>query len=307
LVATFILAGLSSCGPQIDVLDLLDKTRSGDPEIAMRARDTLDRYVLERRVGLFARALDSGDPDHRGMALWCLGRIGTPEAIAVLSEQLAADRSFPLSLDLMTGTFRMQPGDSRLQVARMLRRLGPPAGAVEIIIPSLRDEEEEDRLVAVYALAMLMDPSGAPHLLPMIEDPVDRIARAAVEALGNLRNPVAINALVASAVDPEAPTRRTALTALQRFDDPDILGPVLEAFSGEQDPEILYLMASLLGRFSDPRVVAALIPVLESNDHNLRRVAESRLCELTHRPPGLPADDWSRWWREQGAAFEFPP
>jgi HEAT repeat protein len=295
------------CGPRVDILDLMQKTRSNDPEIAARAQDTLDRYVLERRVGLFAGALDAGAAEDRELAIWCLGRIGTPEAVEVLAGQLVRERSFPLHLDPVSGVRHLQPSDSRLQVARILRRLGTPPQAVEIAAASLQAAEDQERLVGIYILGLLMDPAGAPYLLPLADDPAPAVARAAVESLGKLRNPVAIPVLVEKGIDPDSPARQTALNALLRYDDPAIVDPVLEAFANEDDIEVRYLMVSLLGRFPDPRVVTALIPALDSDDDNLRRMAESRLCELTHRPPGLPREDWSRWWEQQRGDYQFPP
>ena len=305
-VLLFLFSGTLFCGPQIDILDLMSKSKSRDREIAARARDTLDRYVLERRVSLFARALDSGNPEDGAMALWSLGRIGTPEAIAVLVASLAPEKSFPLSMDIVTGSWSIQPEDSRLRIARLLREIGVPPESVAMVRPSLVSPDPEERLVGVYVLSIMRQAEAALDLVPLLRDPDPMVEKASAEALGQLRNPVAIPALIEKSRRQDSAARSNALTALSNFHDPRIPDALLASYVAEADLGLRFKMASLLGKYPDRRVVSALIPDLRSADRNLKRIVENRLCELTHRRPGLSPEDWEAWWKEKGDRFEFP-
>lgn len=305
-VLLFLFSGTLFCGPPIDILDLMSKSKSRDREIAARARDTLDRYVLERRVSLFERALDSGTPEDRAMALWSLGRIGTPDAVAVLVGSLAQEKSFPLTMDLVKGLWSLQPEDSRLRIARLLREIGVPPGSVAMVRPALVSPDLEERLVGVYVLSIMRQAEAALDLVPLLQDPDPMVVKASVEALGQLRNPVTIPALIEKSLRLDSPARSTALTALSNFHDPRIVDALLASYISEADLGLRFKMASLLGKYPDRRVVSALIPDLRSADRNLKRIVETRLCELTHRRPGLPPEDWESWWKGKGESFEFP-
>ena len=305
--AAWILAAACACGPSIDIVDLIEQSRTQDRVIAFRARETLDRYVLERRVDLFRAALDAERPENRGYALWSLGRIGTPEAMEVVVGQLDPARAFPLAYDLIRGHPTRQPADSRLQIARMLHRIGTPPGAVERAAAALDATEPIERHTGVQILGLLRDATATPLLVPMLHDSDPGVESAAAEALGSLGDPDAVGPLIERAVDPDAASRSSALTALRWFDDPSMLETLLAAHRTEPDARMRYKMVYLLGRFEDSRVIGALIPELESDDSNLRLVADNRLCELTHRRPGLSADDWRDWWGRAAAGYQFPP
>ena len=96
------------------------------------------------------------------------------------------------------------------------------------------------------------------------------------------------------------------MNALSNFHDPRIRDALLANYHSEADQGFRFKMASLLGRYPDRRVVSALIPDLRSAHQNLKRIVETRLCELTHRRPGLSPEDWEVWWKEEGERFEFP-
>ena len=307
VAVAWMVAVLGACSPSIDIVDLIEQGRSNDREIAFRARETLDRYVLERRVELFRGALDARSPENRGFALWSLGRIGTPEAMEVLLDQFDPERAFPLAYDLIHGNSTLQPADSRLRIALMVQRIGSPPAAVHRVAVALASDDPIERHTGVQILGLLRDVTATPLLIPLLHDPDGGVESAAAEVLGMLRDPSAVGPLIERAVHPDAASRRTALTALQRFDDPAILEPMLAVFDTESDAGIRFQMINLLGRFEDPRVITALIPELDSDHANLRLVAETRLCELTHRRPGLPVDDWRAWWTGAAAGYQFPP
>ena len=294
------------CAPRVDILGLFQQAGSPNPRMAADAQNRIDQLILERRVDLFQEVLRNGDDDGRGLALIFLGRIGTPEAVAVLVEYLALETRFLVYRDPITAVRRVSETDSRYLVARLLSLLGPPEGAVEKVLPALASSDPDERGMAIIILETLGEPSAALHLLPFAEDPDPHIERRAVEALGRLKNPIAVPVLLDRATQPQAPSRQIALSVLQRFRDPVIPERLLEVYPQVEEPGIRFAMISLLGRFPDSRVVPVLIGALSSSDPNLRRMAESRLCELTHRPPGKSPENWRKWWEEHRPDYRFP-
>lgn len=307
ILAAVLVAGIGAhCAPQVDIHGLFAKASSSNPRIAAEAQDKINQLILERRVDLFQAVLENSDDDLRGLALIFLGRIGTPEAVDVLSGYLVAETRFQVSRDPITALRQGNPIDSRFLVARLLNLLGPPDGAVERVLPSLDSSDHEEKVAAILVLGALGEPSAAPYLIPLATDPDPEIEKRAVETLGRLRNPVAVPVLLDRAVEPQSVSRRMALSMLDLYRDPTIPERLLEAFPGVEEPPVRFAMVSLMGRFPDPRVVTTLIGVLDSPDPNVRRMAETRICELTHRPPGKSKSDWERWWKENRQGYRFP-
>jgi len=202
-----------------------------------------------------------------------LATIGSPEALGMLREALAAPR-----------------GEVRLAAAFALGAAGDPSALAELTAAALQDPDPEDRARAAQLLGSLGDPTAVEPLARVLRgDRYASVRRIVAEALAALGERTAVPALIeALRQDSSRTVRAAAAEALGALGDPRAVsalrealetapeaGPILEdAFAGR-----LARALAGLGQVSLP----TLTELLEAESETVRRAAAYGLELLARR------------------------
>lgn len=216
-------------------------------------------------------------------------------------EQLEADELFALNVLPSTDVEAARqawaglPAGARARLVRELRDAAIKRLALDfswLNHLALEDEAEEVRLSALESNLEDVSPRLFETLLRLLrEDPSHQVRRAAAEDLARyalLAEVEGVSAAVKQQVkdallgalnDPlQSPgTRSAAMAALGYFSDEDVQDVLGNAFS---EPDLRLGAIRGMGRSADPRWVTRLLPVLGSDDAEMREQAALALGEL---------------------------
>lgn len=157
-------------------------------------------------------------------------------------------------IDTLIEQCRTGDQDARYQAILALGRAGIHR-AVDVILPSLEDNDPMVRYAAIGALSEIAtersDEVGA-AIEPLLEDPDSLVRSEAAEALGVLRHTPASPALEQVLLeDPDATARASAAEALGALGDRSALASLLIAF-GDDDGPVRSYVAWAIGMIGDP-------------------------------------------------------
>jgi HEAT repeat protein len=226
-----------------------------------------------------------------------LGKIATPEAIALLSECLllpdhwgaveAAFRGLEASrskeaVQSLISALRT-PGPAREFCGQVGHAIGVLKGAsslVQFAQEAGMRGDEHSRFATVCALCNCgqQDSDIEEILLTAANDPEPRIRREAVRGLARTKSPRAEERLLAICLaDVDQGVREEASEALRHFPGEAGIPKLLTRLENAED-EIRIHAAEALARIQDDRAIPALLKLLESN-HALTRIAAAKALD----------------------------
>ncbi|HOI57240.1 HEAT repeat domain-containing protein [Methanoculleus sp.] len=112
------------------------------------------------------------------------------------------------------------------------------ARAVEPLIATLHDSENEVRWVAAQALGKLRDARAVEPLLPLLIDPDRWARRGAAWSLGEIGDLRAVEPLLPLLTDRKKDVRVAAADALGKLRDQRAVPVLSAALEGEEEPEV---------------------------------------------------------------------
>jgi HEAT repeat protein len=297
--------------------------RLGNASDASQAADELVK-IGAPAIELLIRTLDSASEVARAFAAHTLGRIGSPDAvpalIRALKDPLERVRSSaaealgllgdPRAVTPLCDLLKQHPDPA---AARALARLGG-MNAIEALIRALKDRDEVVRSSAADALGLLGDRRAVTPLCDLLKQHRDP---AAARALGKMGDPGAVTPLLQAgslavsmqnrflqravgeallelgAVEPlveavsvsrkDAAASRTWLEVLSQSSDWRFI-PALTSLLASSDEYLRRDVIAALGRFNEPEVIQALLPMLSDNQRNVRQKAADQLIQLGWQP-----------------------
>lgn len=181
----------------------------------------------------------------------------------------------------------------RTATVEALGRLGK-RWAAPIVAPMLAHPRPEVRRAAALALGELGATWSAPALLRALKDP-DVVGMAAL-SLGKLADRGAVRPLLEAARDESLPDEALpqVMWAVGAIRDPKALAG-LEPLLESNDDRMVYLTAEAMGRIGSPDAADALVALLDSREADLRQIAVWALQEISGETYGADAAAWRRW------------
>jgi len=175
-----------------------------------------------------------------------------------------------------------------------LMEIGEPVGryneAIDALIESLKDKDEEVRINAALALGEAKNRKAVEPLIETLKDESRKVRESAALALGVIGDERAIKPLL-EILKKDDEIRWAAAKALGWIGEP--VGKnkmVIEALIGalrDKNEEVGEAAAWALGRIGDARAVDPLIDALEDDDENVRKAAAKALNSIASKSPDI--------------------
>jgi len=196
---------------------MLDKGHAEEKRAVKRVR-ALSRHGGSKVIDELLRYLDSEEMMVRRHAIQALGRIGDPEAVPDLLEELARSGSREL----------------RHFIVRALERIGDPR-ATEPVAALLSDESYGLRVLAARALQSIdKNTDAVPGLIDALKDPHWLVRVTAAETLGSMKATKAVDPLIGLLKDKHSSVRRAAAEALGKMNAEKARKPLAAVLSDWQ-------------------------------------------------------------------------
>ncbi|MBI2432987.1 MAG: HEAT repeat domain-containing protein [Candidatus Hydrogenedentes bacterium] len=268
--------------------EVTTKSRYGTTALREASSIALAKFPPEKVMPLLRTALNDQDSDMISGACMALSYIGTPEALQLIAEKLAAngesrkDEDFE---DWLIGTIseyqHVPPGAWAQPATALLSGPSPKRMAIGAIIlanTGVADPPEEivrlaaneaplARRLAIQSLARFPSPLAAETLVQVLtQDPAHEIRAAAATAL-KTRD-----------WQPATPEQEAAyIVALNNFEVASTLdGPVLEPLKiafNSTSRDWRMQAADAFGRAAPPEAALALAPLFKDRENDVRRYA----------------------------------
>ena len=245
-------------------------------------------------LGALTALLQHQDGEVAAAAAAALGRIGGPEAAAVLQSALAkapaplrealAEACFPCGESLLAlgkGAAAAElfdavraaevPARLRLRATRWAILVRGAAG-IPLLVRNLQAEDGAAFALALGVARELPADAVTPALAAALGTlPPERQALT-VQAMADCGGPAALPAILGAARSGPAVVRRAAVTALGALGDPSALPVLLEAAAGD-DPDLAREAVESMTRLRGKEVDAAILGLLESGEGRTRLAA----------------------------------
>jgi len=203
-----------------------------------------------------------------------LGEVVVEPLIGALTERVARKDDTPIErLESIRRTF--EDADIRRGAAFVLGEIKDPR-AIEPLLAALRDEDEEVRAEAGYALAEFGDVAIEPLLALMREEGVGEWAAYALARLGSSR---VVEEMIRALTDEDAGVRKLAAYVLGDVGDKRAVEPLIGSLEDE-DNEVRGHVVDALGSLKDRRAVEPLIGLLGDASPDIRMMAATSLGDI---------------------------
>jgi len=273
----------------------------GTPDVSVETTDAVLRLGRHAVVPLIAVAR-GGERAARIAAVGLLGRIGDPEAVAVLTDLLtAADADLvgaaaaalatigdPRALEHLGTLFAHEHPSVRQAAIAAVNSLGA-GGTGTFIRKQMADADPRVRECAIRVAGYFGFDECAPQLLDALAAPEEEVRRAAIEQLPVISTTWALDRLVSALLTETARNRAAAAHAARTEDEPSLDGPLLEALRDE-DAWVRYFAAKSLGqrRRSTERATDAIAAVALNDRAPQVRIAAVEALGLLAPEAALP-------------------
>jgi HEAT repeat protein len=271
------------------VTQLMAALHRPEPDALPAAVNALGWFGSEA-VGRLIAALRDTDHEVRWRAACALGLIGDPRAVepliaAFLNPALCIQRHAARALgwigdaravEPLMATLRGPDHSLRCYASYALGDIG--CKAVGPLFAALRDQDYDIRWQAALAMVEIGREAVEP-LIAALSDPDREVRSEAVNALACIKDGRAAEPLIAVLRDPDGETRLVATFGLVRIGR-EAVGPLIAAL-GDQDPDVRWQAAEVLGQIGDGRTVAPLRNLLRDGDALVRTAAQDALDSIS--------------------------
>ena len=218
---------LRKIGDKRAVEPLIKALEDKNTRIGSKTASALGEIRDKRAVLPLIKALEDEDENVRYIAAEALGKIGDKRAVEPLTKALEDEYT-------------------RDSAVEALLRFG--GGAVEPLINTLKDKDEEVRYKAAKALGKTGDKRAVEPLIKALEDEYYSV-------------------------------RQNAAGALDKIGDKRAVIPLIKTLEDENE-HVRYIAAEALGKIGDKRAVELLTKALEDEDYRVRSKAADALKKL---------------------------
>jgi HEAT repeat protein len=282
---------LGNSGDHRAVEPLIAVLKDEDYVLRMDAAEALGKIGDTRAVEPLIAVMKDKDYDVRESAAEALGKIGDSRAIEPL---LAAMKDKHDGVQNSAAEALAKIGDSRAISAllvglkstglsgksyrfELLVKIGTPA--LEPLITTLKDKDENVREYAAQALGELGDARAVEPLIITLKDKDKNVREYAAKALGKIGDSRAVEPLIAAMKDKDYSVRGNATEALGKIGDSRAVEPLI-AVMKDKDYDFRESAAEALGKIGDSRAVAPLIATLRDDNRKVRNSAIDALSKF---------------------------
>ncbi|MEJ2274289.1 MAG: protein kinase, partial [Woeseiaceae bacterium] len=152
------------------------------------------------------------------------------------------------------------------------------ANSIKDLLQALKDEDWWVRSRAADALAKIGGPRVVEAVISLVKDDDEDIRRAAIEILNQTKDTRAIKHLMAATEDKDWWVRERAADALADIGSTKAVPALLKMLGG--DPRSIPPAIRALGKLGDHKIIAKLIPMLDTNDKEVKVEAIHALSRL---------------------------
>ena len=248
------------------VAELRASLKDNDAGVRISAASALLRFSDRSGAAFFPAGLQHPDPDIRQAALEGLGYF-VPDG-AVVPKSVDAILAF-LDREKMPALRRMG--------IKLLAHVHDPRVAGKMF-PLLHDPDADIRAAAVQVLGSIGGDGVLGALSTAVKDPDKEVRRFAISGLGELGDIRAVPALIALRDNIDADLRYTVITSLGQMGDTRALDALLAIKNLGPEERVSWILA--LQKFDDPRIVPPMLEALKSNDAHIKQQALQTLQQL---------------------------
>lgn len=259
---------------------------SPKPIVRVCAVSALKRVADGRALDALIAALKDSDENVRRDAALALARIKDARAIAPLVGCLSDPRaSVRKAAAEALGDMGFTPADGKAKLAYLIAKQDDTAlegiggAAVEPLIASLKEEDENARRFAANLLGRLGDKRAVEPLIECLKDSAETVRLCGAEALGRLRDVRAVEPLMASLKNPDF-SADCAARSLGDLGDRRAVESLIECVDNASS-HAHFGAIEALGKLHDERAVPSLISCLrKANQDAIREGAAKSLAML---------------------------
>lgn len=184
-------------------------------------------------------------------------------------------------------------GDS-IRAARAIWALGElgDSGALPHLIPALKREEPDIRMMAAKSLMRIGDSRAVPDVIELLEDQDNGVRRTAAGVLGEFGDSTAVGSLIRSLGDRSTEVQEATIRSLGKIGDRRATSHIVPLMQ-HGSPYVRRASASTLGKIGSPESVPFLRVTLQDPDPSVQRFGENR-------------DRWTKWWKESKEQLLIP-
>ncbi len=167
---------------------------------------------------------------------------------------------------------------ARRSAVEVLNEVADPS-TIRHLLNAIEDDDWWVRSRASDALATIGGPKVMDAVLQLIRDQNENIRRSAIEILNQTKDVRAVDHLIAATRDDDWWVRERAADALGEIGDPKASAALTQMLGGDARSVPAALRA--LGKLGSEQVLAALLPLLERPEKDIRVEAVNAISKLT--------------------------
>ena len=271
--------------------DLINRIEGKDPLVRVHLINILSRFDQPDVQQALERQLKDRNKMVRQAAISAMGRMSHADNIGALCD-LLRDPDLEVQSKAVDVISRLRHPDtmrhlvqvlkdeseySRRSAVEVLNEIGD-ANSIKDLLQALKDEDWWVRSRAADALAKIGGPRVVEAVISLVKDDDEDIRRAAIEILNQTKDTRAIKHLMAATEDKDWWVRERAADALADIGSTKAVPALLKMLGG--DPRSIPPAIRALGKLGDHKIIAKLIPMLDTNDKEIKVEAIHALSRL---------------------------
>jgi len=244
-----------------DVANALEQQLvDGNKVVRKTALSALLNMSGERNVKLLCSLLMDPDLEVQSKAVDLLVRMKHPDTMKYLVPVLKDENEY-----------------ARRSAVEVLNEIADPT-TIRHLLNAIEDDDWWVRSRASDALATIGGPKVMDAVLHLIRDQNENIRRSAIEILNQTKDERAVEHLIAATGDDDWWVRERAADALGEIGDSRAVKPLVEMLDGDARSVPAALRA--IGRLGNEQVLATLMPLLDSQQKEIRVEAVNAISKL---------------------------
>jgi HEAT repeat protein len=255
-----------------DLEALRAASAAGDRDLAIRAKETLERIEIRRKLGpaLFDRCRTLDDLIRHGDSKACVAFVDTVNTAVYQGTARMADLDALVEVmaaydvDFEADIFRLTAGTPYPPYARVLRRI-------------VRNPQSRIRADAIVCLARVGGKAEIPLIVPFLKSESAELRAYAVRSFQEYRDRAAMEPIVALLKDPDSDVRRSVLVTLAGLPARDCI-PAIVPLLKDEDARIRRPAVWTLGRMGAIGDAPAIAALLKDPDLDVQQEAMKALA-----------------------------
>jgi HEAT repeat protein len=266
-------------------LVLARKTLAQDEQQrSLKVINNLAKFRSIRGLELFEAFLKTANDSYlKGTIIWTLSTINTPQSIDLLIIALE-DKDQKLRENAVKSLYyldeitvlrslivaRKEHSNAQYALKKVLNYLKNPK-AVELLIPLLKDKNNDILSKVVQALGRLGEPKAVDSLIPLLKNDNAWVRIHVVNALSKLGDSKAIKPLIRLLQDKNNDILSRAVQALGRLGDSKAVDPLIPLLKKDNvDVEVRIHVINALSKLGNSKAIKPLIRLLQDKNADVR-------------------------------------